>query len=237
MTCPTTLPGPFRCPTLDESIAATLALMPQGRVWPARDPGIYARFADWLGSLTGTPALADWPAGYVQTGFFAAVGAVRNYVESRLCDLRMEFWCATHKESHAEWLAEYGLPDDCDPFPDLCAKVAAQGGAQCSYFQEVTARLGWHVDCYDWTGCRGARVGRARAGRARTGTPRPNVLLIVVHTPSSPAFNGGAQTQPRAGRMRAGQRLTCPPDIGPMQCLMDRIAPAHVEVQYLTTAA
>jgi hypothetical protein len=30
-------------------------------------------------------------------------------------------------------MAEYGLPDGCDPFPDLCTKVAAIGGTRCEY--------------------------------------------------------------------------------------------------------
>lgn len=238
MSCPSAAPAPLQCPTLQQSIEATLALLPRGRTWPANDRSIATRFLAWLAALpTGAPpAPATWPPGYGQAGFFAALGAVRNYLESRLCALRLEFWCATHVETHDWWMQEYGLPDDCDPFPDLCVKVAALGGRRCELYQALVARLGWLVDCITGARCASPSLaGHGLAGHARASGGGPvNNIRIVVHLHDSPAYTGGFQTPPLAGRLLAGMPNACPPDITPLRCLMDRIAPAHVVVNYFT---
>ncbi len=59
-------------------------------------------------------------------------------------------------------------------------------------------------------------------------------IEIVVHLNESPSYSGGAQTPFLAGRIFAGMPISCPPDIAPLQCLMERIAPAHVTVNYVT---
>jgi hypothetical protein len=266
-TCPTAAPAPLRCPTLEESIAATAALLPRGRAWPARHPATLSAFLAWLGGLVGIPAASAWPAGFVQMGFIAALGAVRNYLEAQLCALRFEFWCATQTQTRDLWMAEYGLPDDCDPYPDLCAKVAALGGRRCELYQELCAANGWIIDCVAVPACLGtayppaigvafqanafqtdafqqpplgqptgpnaALAGIGCAGNILAGgAAAANLIEIVVFTSESPAFTGGAQTPAEAGRMFAGMPLTCPPDIGPLQCLIERIVPAHVVVTY-----
>jgi hypothetical protein len=111
------------------------------RAWQSNDGG----------PREGVPTAAFEPAGFdagafatdsdvgsILYRFWAAVGAFRNFLESGFAILRLEFWCATHKETHDLWMKrEYGLPDPCDPFPDLCTKVAAIGGARCEYFAEA----------------------------------------------------------------------------------------------------
>ena len=239
MICKSAQRAPFHCPTVEESIDATVALLPQGRAWPVNDGGgTLSRFRAWLSALAGAVPAA-WPVGYVQAGFWSAIGTVRNYAERRLCDLRLEFWCATHVETHPEWMREYGLPDDCDPFPDLCTKVRALGGQRCEYFNEIIARLGWRAECYERSDACGAKAGCAQAGCAQTGNSRRLGLLIKVHTgePNVQPSIERRYVPPRAGRMRAGQRPSCDtiehPSIAPIRCLMDRIAPAHVEIQYV----
>lgn len=239
MTCSTTA-TPFRCPTLDESIAATVALLPRGRAWPVNDGGgVIFRFRTWLAALAGAVPQA-WPLGYVQAGYWSAAGAVRNYLEARLCALRLEFWCATHVETDAEWMREYGLPDSCDPFPDLCLKVKALGGQRCEYFNEIIARLGWRAECFEKSESCGSRAGCSFAGHATAGNSRALGLIIKVHT-GEPNVAPTIETRyvpPRSGRFRAGQHASCDtiehPSIEPIRCLMDRIAPAHVVIQYLT---
>lgn len=230
-------PGQFSCPSLLESIGATLALLPRGRAWPANDGGTtLANYWNWLKSLRGkVPARDAWQPGFVQTGYFAAVGAARNYLERRLCDLRFEFWCATHSETHDVWMEEYGLPDACDPFPDLCSKVSALGGARCEYYSEIAARAGWAIECLDGDTSCGSFAGCAVAGCDLTGASyEPNKLQIVVHLNDSPAFVSIDESPSLAGCMMAGMNLTCPPDITGVQCLIERIVSAHVEVKYLT---
>lgn len=239
MTCASMRDGPLHCPTFQESFSATLALLPRGRAWPANDGGgIAARYLAWLAALVGIPV--TWPFGYVQVAVFAAFASVRNFLETRLCALRLEFWCATHVETDDLWMAEYGLPDSCDPFPDLCTKVSAIGGARCEYFNAIVARIGWTVDCLDQLTRCGARCGCSRAGTAQAGLRRGTGLVLRVHTGQSPAVVRGSFRQiiPRAGTMRAGQRPICDsvavPSIVPIRCLMDRIAPAHMVIEYVT---
>jgi hypothetical protein len=236
MSCPENAPAPFACPTLEQSIDATAMLLPRGRAWPANDRSMLPRFLAWLAGLAGAiPLPAAWPPGFVQAGFIAAVGAVRNYLEARLCALRLEFWCATETETNDEWMAEFGLPDGCEPFPDLCTKVAAQGGARCEFYQEICARLGWVIICDDFTICANpALSGHALAGTSRASGARANQLNITVDLPASPSYGGGFQTPPLAGRLLAGMPNACPPDYTTVRCLMDRIAHAHVTVNYLT---
>lgn len=240
--CPATQSAPLRCPTLEESIQATVALLPRGRAWPVNDGGgTIARFLTWLSGLAGKAPPA-WPVGYVQAGFFCAIGALRNFVEGRLCALRLEFWCASMSETRDLWMREYGLPDPCDPFPDLCTKVAAIGGATCAYFNFIIARIGWRAQCYEIKdhcgtqfGCNrfGARVsvfgGASYLGLiVKVHTGEPNVLPSVIRNFHPPRF----------GAFRFGQHPACDsivlPSIAPVRCLMDRIAPAHVQIQYVT---
>ncbi|NEW96652.1 hypothetical protein [Rhodopseudomonas sp. BR0G17] len=231
--CEAQRPAPLRCPTLEESITATLGLLPRGRAWPARDLGLFARYWQWLFARPEGVPPASYPAGYVQIGFFAAIGAVRNFVEKRLCDLRLEFWCATQTETRDLWMAEYGLPDACDPFPDLCAKVAALGGATCEYYTEKAAAIGWSISCGVNDEQCGAQAGCAYVGDAITGgVARAARIYIDVSLGDSPAYAGAYFPPPIMGCLYAGDVLACEPDITPLVCLLDRIVQAHIEITY-----
>lgn len=234
-TCETSRPAPFRCPTLDEIMAGLPAVLPKGRAWQTHEGG----------PLPGSE-IAFEPAGFEADGFatryrkpsilrrfWKSIAAVLVFVNARLCDLRLEFWCATHKETHDLWMAEYGLPDECDPFPDLCTKVAAIGGTRCEYYAEVAARMGWSIECVEATFDCGSRVGFSRAGKAKAGSPQHAATLkVIVHLASSSAYHGGRALKSLAGRMRAGRRQSCGPDFSPLLCLMSRVVHAEIQVAY-----
>ena len=116
-----------------------LALLPRGRAWSTHDGG-------------------PFPGDRLYQ-FWTAVAAVFEYANQRMCDLRREFFCATESETNDAWLADYGLPDDCDPYPDLCAKVAAIGGARCEDYAAIAARAGWDIECIVTTSSCGATAG------------------------------------------------------------------------------
>lgn len=224
------------CPTKQDILAALVALLPRGRAWQTHQGGpaapIDPAFADF--AFDGEAYETRLRTGSVLHRFWSSIAEVFAFLHARLCALRLEFWCATMSETRPEWMAEYGLPDPCDPFPDLCAKVAALGGARCEYFNAIVARAGWSVDCFDGgNGC-GGRAGRARAGCSTAGAQFRSEMTLIVHTNESPAFAGPLQTAPLAGRLRAGQAVRCAADISPLRCLMDRIAPAHVTITYIT---
>lgn len=226
--------GEFRCPTFLESFLATCALWPRGRAWPVSDGLTPVNYLNWLAGIVGIPKA--WPTGFVQAGYSAAIAAVRNYIETRLCALRLEFWCATQSETNDQWLIEYGLPDACDPFPDLCTKVAAIGGTRCEYYAAVAARAGWTITCTILNDdCGGS------AGNMQTGCDYPGghvggaTIVIIVDLGNSIAYVASGETQPFAGNFSAGLGLACAPDIGPLKCILDRVVHAHIVIAYQTT--
>ncbi|HWL06718.1 MAG TPA: hypothetical protein VNQ99_17580 [Xanthobacteraceae bacterium] len=226
----------MRCPTLPESIAATVALLPRGRAWQNHE-ATPQEFVDppFMPVAFSAPGFqTEHKPGTILYRFWSAIGAVRWWLESRLCALREEFWCASKTETHNEWMAEYGLPDPCDPFPDLCAKVSAIGGTRCEYYQAVAARAGWAIECMDGTVQCGAQTGCDEAGDAQTGYSRKSGFFIVVYLGDSPSFYGGGETQPQTGLISAGEAMACDaPDITGLRCLIERMVHAHLEVNYI----
>ncbi|KZE34093.1 hypothetical protein IMF23_04265 [Chelatococcus daeguensis] len=202
------------CPSKDDLIPQALALLPRGRAWGTHEGG----------PGPGTTLYRYW----------AAVCDLFAFVCRRLCALRLEFWCATHRETSDLWLEEYGLPDPCDPYPDLCAKVRAQGGARCEDLAALVAPLGWSISCADAEDACGAMAGCAPAGcSTAAGAPPRNTIIIYVDIDNSPAFVGDLATPPLAGRAVGGGSLACDPDLSALQCVLDRVVHAHLEVQYV----
>lgn len=195
------------CLTQPQALHQLIALLPQGRAWTTN---------------------AETP---VRLGVLGAVAATWAFLEKRLCAARLEFFCHLKSETEDLWLADYGLPDDCDPYPDLCAKVAAVGGTRCDYYVDIAARAGWAIECVE-RAC-GGLAGRARAGCTVAGLgARQSELYLRVNLSRSPAYSRGYRTPPLAGRLRAGQPLACPPDISALKCLLERVVHAHVLIVY-----
>jgi uncharacterized protein YmfQ (DUF2313 family) len=246
MTMNTCTPGPAQdiCPTEADILPQLLAMLPRGRAWGNND-----------GAQTSG----------VRIGFWTVVAHLLAYINRRICDLREEFFCATAKETLDVWDAEYGLPDNCEPFPNLCAKVAALGGTICSYYQQICAASGWTIQCFTADNACGARFGGARfganvgavastisrfgssrfsqkigcgalagsSGAPRFGAMEACALMIIVITRSSPSYTPPTSYLPRFAQWRFGQRLGCgEPNILGVQCLIERIAPAHAVIKY-----
>lgn len=225
---------PFRCPTFFESFSSTALLWPRGRAWPVMESSTPSRYFAWLTALAGAIPI-DWPTGFVQAGWTAAIAHLRNYCEQRLCDLREEFWCASHNETHDQWMIEYGLPDPCDPFPDLCTKVAAIGGTRCDYYAMIAARAGWTIECLTVDNNCGADAGCAEAGCSEAGPVSRGALIVIrVDLGNSSAYLPPDEGEPLAGLLQAGGTLSCPPDLTGLQCLLDRVVHAHVTIEYVT---
>ena len=247
--CQALAPALDACPTAEEITPQLVALLPRGRAWGTHDGGPFPGSVAWR--------------------FWSAVADVLAFVNLRACALLLEFFCATQSETNDQWMAEYGLPDGCDPFPDLCTKVAAVGGTRCEYLTAVAARAGWAVSCYDTGGGCGGKVGRAKAGGFRPGrSPAPGTVVIRVDLVNSPAFKGrlppkpqpvasnparkagrfkagqplacrrtgGPPVVPLAGRLKAGGRPYCSPDITGIACIVERITGAHNVIRYEVAA-
>ncbi|SHO65807.1 hypothetical protein SAMN02745172_02454 [Pseudoxanthobacter soli DSM 19599] len=203
------------CPTADETLPQILALLPVGRAWRTPDGG-------------PQPGTVLWQ-------FCRALARVAAWVDERLCALRREWVCHSAAETLDLWRADYGLPDPCDPYADLCAKVAAIGGATCDYYAGIAERAGWSIVCLGRRHGPGAMAGRARAGCARPGgNPRAGELAIIVDLDASPSYGGGAQRRPQPGALQPGMPLGCGPDIGPLVCIIERLVHANTAVTWFT---
>ena len=228
----------MRCPTLDDLTSAILSLLPRGRAWQTRDgqpmPGYEIAFNpkafnnEAFGTSYQKPSIL-WQ-------FWRSFAEVSEYLVQRACALRLEFWCQSINETRDEWMYEYGLPDDCDPFPDLCTKVAAIGGTRCEYYAMLAARMGWSIECVEKMIFCGSRAGSATAfaGKAKAGILIGAAnIKIIVHLNDSPAFTGPRIRSSRAGRMLAGQRLSCAAlAINPLQCILSRVIHAEILTIY-----
>lgn len=202
MACDPTTVDIDRCPTTDDLVPQLVALLPTGRAW------------------NKTPGTTIWK-------FWRAVAAVFADLEARICALRKEFWCQTLSETRDEWLFEYGLPDTCDPFPDLCTKVKALGGTTCEYYAAIAAAIGWSVTCVTTGNC-GSRASGTYAGNMMAGASAPRALIVLdVDLGSSPAYTASYLNPPMASLLRAGQPLACAPDVTALRCVLERIIPAH----------
>jgi hypothetical protein len=214
-----------------------LILLPRGNAWQSNDPAGQAFTATMAQPGFAQPGLfqtLDRPL-TVMHAFWSAVADFFFQLTQLLCALRLEFWCATQSQTRDLWLEEYGLPDACDPFPDLCAKVSALGGTDCVYYREVAARAGWLINCeplfsaicFQFGSFQLGNVGLGGEGGAAT-------IRIIVDLDNSPAFQGQNETRPQLGAFQLGNTLNCEPDFSPLVCLLDRIVHAHVAVVYLT---
>jgi uncharacterized protein YmfQ (DUF2313 family) len=198
------------CPTADELAPQYLALLPRGRAWgeggPGREPG------------------------GILYGWIYALAIVMAAAHATLCTLKLEFFCATATATLDLWQEDYGLPDDCDPYADVCAKVAATGGVTCAYYEEVAASIGWSITC--GTSC-AIDCGLIEAGMVGGPVAGPGTLMFVVYLAGSSAFSGSTQVMgPVAGFLEAGMAPACGPDITALDCVMQRIAPAHADIVY-----
>lgn len=200
--------APDICPEIDQCHSQILAALPRGRAWTT-------------------------PQGTTRWSFWRAIAAVIAYANERICAALNEFFCATHVETDDVWMAQYGLPDGCDPYPDLCAKVGATGGATCAWIAERAAAAGWDIECVTRECGAEADCGEADCAEAAPSS-RAGRLLILVSA-GSLALPSIAGTNTEADALEASQFITCAGDIGPLRCLIDRIAPAHLVVDYVLT--
>jgi uncharacterized protein YmfQ (DUF2313 family) len=218
-----------------EIFANLLPLLPRGDAWQSDEPPGQVFTVSWaqrgLFQSGVVQALRRKPS--VLHQFWAGVAEVFAHVYARVAALAAEFFCATANETLDLWNQEYGLPDACDPAPNLCAKVAISGGTQCSYFQEVAANAGWDITCESPPANVCAMTGIAATGGVFTGgAAGVSSILVFVDLAVSSAYQGSIQTQPLTGIYLTGLPVACAPDITGLTCILDRIVPAHVQVAY-----
>lgn len=225
------------CPNKADIFRNLLPLLPRGRAWQSDEPPgqVFTVTMAQPGMMqSGMFQQLTRPPSVLHR-FWASVANVFAYVNGRFCDLKKEFFCATASETLDLWNLEYGLPDSCDPFPNLCAKVAAIGGVGCNYYQQVAADAGWSITCQPQLSAICAEFGLFQFGSGGFGGEGGvSTILVAVDLEDSPAFQGRLQAQPFFGALQFGNNLNCAPDISGLQCLLDRIVRAHVAIVYQT---
>lgn len=227
----------FRCPSKLQIFRQLLLLLPRGRAWQSN-----GAVGQAFTATMAQPGFAqirmfqtlDRPL-TVLHAFWAAVADFFFQLTRLLCALRLEFWCATQSQTRELWLQEYGLPDACDPFPNLCAKVGALGGTDCAYYHDTAARAGWVVSCEPLFSAICFQLGTFQLGNIGLGGEGGAATIrVTVDLAASPAFQGQIETRPQLGAFQLGNTLNCDPDFSALVCLLDRIVHAHVAVIYQT---
>lgn len=174
--------------------------------------------------------------GSTMAGFFAGLGAALGPTERRFCALIDEFFCSSAIETLDLWALEYGVPDGCDPFADVCEKVNAVGDSTPAYAVAAALRRGWSItvaqefttiveDCCMGMGLMGTTIMGAEQGVA---------WRITIDLAASPSYSLPAEIEPLLGLILLGDGLNCGPDIEPLTCLIRRIAPAHADLDFIT---
>lgn len=230
----------FRCPTKWDLWRQAMALLPRGRAWQTHEDSTIDRVETGHNAQVGTFEVGATGIGAepvietltVLEQYWAAHAEVLDYLHRRACALLEEFFCATTVEQRAEWGIDYGFPDPCEPWDDLCHKVAAQGGATCAYIAGVAARRGWSVTCVDCVPIERLTAGNARAGCARPCGCPPFTLIVRVSLADSPSYTAPVFLRAKAGRARAGKTPMCGPAVTGLLCLIERIKPAHIRAIY-----
>jgi len=196
------------CPTVEQEMQQLKKLLPRGRAW-------------------------DTYIGGVRHAFFWAVAVILQAADAAVCSLGRQWFCATTDTLLPVWLAEYGFPDPCDPYADLCAKVRAIGGQTCDYFVGVAAEIGFAISCIPICG---AQAGCAQAGCSQAGPKYGPGYLVFAVSESGSTSIGQQATPPQAGCYQSGQPNRCGVDLTSLDCVMQRICPAHRQIVYVIVA-
>ena len=125
----------FFCPTKWDFFKALGGLLPHGRAHQSDDWAYDATSPDELPTT-----MQKW---------WAAVAEVFGDFSRHGCALLNEFWCSTADDTLALWYLDYGFPDECQDYDNLCAKVAARGGATAQYLEGMARDNGWDIKCHD----------------------------------------------------------------------------------------
>lgn len=205
----------WRCPDQWSLFYSIMQLLPRGRAWQTHEEA-------------GKTELEDLTI--LERYWFAFAGILAFWMQSA-CALSKEFFCHDMTLTDAEWQKDFGIPDQCSPWLDVCEKMTWQGEGRCDYFAEIAFELGWKIECNNCD------------------SPRPmpdcmqpdcmmicdddcdnNMLVVTVITAQSPAFTGMLKPMPDC--IQPDCISLCEPDVNEVHCLLEQYAPAHLEIIY-----
>lgn len=198
-------------PSREQCADMLLSLLPTGAAWQS-DPAIPR-----VGSVLKT--------------FFYALSGPWLDLETEIAAALDEFFCATAVTTRDAWLADYGLPDDDDPFgDDLCRKVAGIERIEVALYAELAAAAGWDVslrflkgdpDDGEFPGVYATL--HAKITAASSAAIAPAALLGSTFILGAPGALGGidvAEAETGDGKIGRTQRR--------FRKMFERLLPAHV---------
>lgn len=150
--------------------------------------------------------------------FWHAVAHSWSLLEAAIVNMLLEMFCSTTADDSDLWLLDYDDPCGLADL-DLCLKVREfTGGQDIAFYQDIAAALGF-VASFDWL--------------KGNNTAYPGVfstLLVTVDHDLSPAFGEAALGHFVLGVDRFGGSGT-----EVLQCILERIVPAHIDVIYVVS--
>jgi uncharacterized protein YmfQ (DUF2313 family) len=199
------------CPGIDDFARALASLRLRGRAW--RNSG------------------TDDLAGSVMSWFFRWQAIGLHAANQRLCALLNEMFCTPRVESTDEWMLDYGLPDACDPYADICSKVKSVGDTTAAYAIAALARRGI-VATIDEQHILSPQRSMPGCGSAKAGVMMLRARDGVAWFVRVDRITSSLSTSRRflVGRGRAGQSLDCDVSLASAECILRRIMPAHADL-------
>lgn len=209
------------CPSREQIFAQMCTVLPRGRAWQTHN--------------TDVPREKS-----IQQKFWWAMAGFIEWVNDEMCRVIDEYFCNTVSDLKQVALVEYGIPDDCGLYRDLCTKIRALPDDHCDYYAAVAAQLGYKVQCsvprdIECYPCTHTAAGMWAIGHAGF-CAQSGVALRIDYCPDDlPDPNCGTGLS-IMGHTAVGCEPSCvqpqlPEDLA---CVLDVIVPAHMAIETIT---
>ena len=206
------------CPTRDEVTEMFLSLLPEGLAWQSKDGAIAVEDSVlksfWYGIAGPWTELEDAICAQFDELFVATTSDPAPFSEALSSNLGDGVF-----GDRDLWLADYGLPDDCDVSgASLDVLVAAAVGTEIDDYEALAAALG-----YD------AQMRWLRGNDVEF--PGVHSTLHVVIDSLSSASSALSSTS-TFDTMIFDDIIFGDPEVVPLICVLDKMIPAHCAITY-----
>jgi uncharacterized protein YmfQ (DUF2313 family) len=190
--------------TQDESYDLLMALHPQGRAWQTHDRNASVEVS-------------------ILRQFWMGVASVWASLETITTNMLLEFFCSTATTDLDLWAADYGLPDECDPFSEfICDKVTSGAGQDLAFYTGLAENIGFSAT-FSWL-----KGGLVEGGELIYDGVYSTLRAVVDSSESEVSFEVIT-----LGTWALGldEPLGTPP-LTQLECVLARIVPAHIALAY-----